>query len=150
MEEKGITSIANVVAKPPSDRDSLEKQFFVMYLKLRVPFFIDFDKKTLKFIMERISCQFFKKGKIVQEFGQEGDQMLVVIDGELSCYFKKSSENIGDNEPEVVIGPNDTWGENTMTNEINFEYTVRASKKTLVMRLDKKDLIEVLQHVKVI
>jgi len=37
-----------------------------------------------------------------------------------------------------------------MTEEIKWDYSVRASKKTLVMSIDKKDLIEVLQHVKVI
>ena len=59
-------------------------------------------------------------------------------------------ENITDEKSDVVVGPNETWGDGAMTDEINFEHTVRASKKTLVMRVDKKDLIEVLQHVKVI
>lgn len=62
LESKGITSIASVASKPPSDRDDTEKQFFVMFLKLRIPFFADFDKKALKVIMERMLCQDYRRG----------------------------------------------------------------------------------------
>ena len=61
MESKGITSMSNISSKPPGDRDETEKQFFVMFLKLRVPFFADFDKKTLRPVMERMLCSFYKK-----------------------------------------------------------------------------------------
>ena len=37
-----------------------------------------------------------------------------------------------------------------MTEEIKYDYSVKAGKKSLCMSIDKKDLIEVLQHVKVI
>ena len=151
MESKGIVSIANIISKPPSDRDNIEKQFFVMFLKLKVPFFKDFDKKTLKFIMERTSSQFFKKGKVVHEYGLAADHMLVVIDGQLSCYYETIIENVSpDQEPDMVVSSNETWGEDCMTEEIKWNYSVRATKKTLVMNVHKKDLLEVLQHVKVI
>lgn len=115
-----------------------------MYLKLRVPFFADFDKKTLKFIMERTGSSFFKKGKIVQEYGHEADHMLMVIDGELSCFFHKSVDQIAECTPDLVIGPGETWGDDALTDEITWEYSVKATKKALVMNFSKKDLIEVL------
>ena len=145
MEQKGIVSIANIISKPPSDRDNIEKQFFVMFLKLRVPFFRDFDKKTLRFIMERTSSQFFRKGKTVHEYGEDGDHMIVVIDGQLACYYQRHISDITpDQEPDQTVDPNEAWGEDCMTEEIKWDYSVRASKKTLVMSIDKKDLIEVL------
>jgi len=30
-----------------------------MFLKLKIPFFADFDKKTLKLVMERMVAQFY-------------------------------------------------------------------------------------------
>jgi len=43
-----------------------------------------------------------------------------------------------------------TWGEDAMTEELKWDGTVMALKKSLVLSLHKKDLIEVLSHVKVV
>lgn len=56
LEREGISTIAAVAYKPFIDRDEGEKQFFIMWLKMRMPFFADFDKKTLRVIMERFKC----------------------------------------------------------------------------------------------
>ena len=61
LERKGVCSISAIASKAPSQRDSVEKQYFTMFLKMRVPFFLNFDKKTIKLIMERINCQWVNR-----------------------------------------------------------------------------------------
>ena len=55
LERKGVCSISAISSKGPSERDHVERQFFVMFLKMRVSFFKDFDKKTIRGLMDRIN-----------------------------------------------------------------------------------------------
>jgi hypothetical protein len=41
-----------------------------------------------------------------------------------------------------------SWGEEAMTEDQNWEHSIKATKKSLVLAMHKKDLIEVLSHVK--
>jgi len=70
-EAVGILNISSIAMKPPVDRDDSEKQFFVMFLKLRVAFFKDFDKKTLRLLMERMLCRSFLRREVVAALGAE-------------------------------------------------------------------------------
>ena len=121
MESKGITSMANIASKPPGDRDEVEKQFFIMFLKLRVPFFADFDKKTLRPVMERMLCNFYKKHQIVCKKGEDAEHMMIVIDGELSAYEGVDHEDVTkDLLPTNLISILGTWGEDAMTEDENW------------------------------
>ena len=57
-----------------------------MFLKLKVPFFADFDKKTLKLVMERMLCSYLKRGQVVSKYKDEADQLYIVITGKLGSY----------------------------------------------------------------
>ena len=50
-ESKGIMNISKIVQIVHKDRKEQEKQFFIMFLKLRVDFFKSFEKKTLEFMI---------------------------------------------------------------------------------------------------
>ena len=59
-----------------------------MFLKIRVPFFSNFDKKTLRTMMERMGCTYYKRGQVVQKFKDDAEEMKVVLSGKLA-EFKK-------------------------------------------------------------
>ena len=120
-----------------------------MFLKLRVPFFADFDKKTLRPVMERMLCNFYKKNQIVCQFNESAECMMIVIDGELGAFENLLPEEIQkDSLPTKQIDQLGTWGESAMTEDESWNHTLKATKKSLVLSLQKKDLIEVLSHVK--
>lgn len=120
-----------------------------MFLKLRVPFFADFDKKTLRPVMERMLCNFYKKHQIVARLGDNAECLMIVLDGELGAYEGIGHEDITkDLIPTTTIATLGTWGETGMTEDETWMHTVKATKKSLVLSLLKKDLIEVLSHVK--
>ena len=121
-----------------------------MFLKLKVPFFADFDKKTLKLVMERMLCSYLKRGQVVSKYKDEADQLYIVITGKLGSYFNVRHHDAEGSTPDKVYEPYSTWGDDAMTEEVKWESTVMALKKSLVLSLHKKDLIEVLQHVKVV
>ena len=98
LESKGITSIASVASKPPAERDESEKQYFIMWLKLRMPFFADFDKRTLRVVVERFLCQDYKRNQVVTKFEKEADQMYVVIQGAVGEYDGTRWDCIEDNQ----------------------------------------------------
>jgi len=98
--------MANIAMKPPSDRDAAEKQFFVMYLKLRVPFFSDFDKKTLRMVMERMLCSLFDKQRIIEEFGKPLEQMHIILNGAIGQFPKMNKFKAKDATPHAVIEKN--------------------------------------------
>ena len=149
-QNQGITSIANVASTPPTERDDAERQFFVMFLKLKVPFFADFDKKTLKLVMDRMLCSYLKKNQVITKFRDVADQIYIVINGRLGEYDGVSHHDCKGLEPNEYYEPYQTWGDEAMTEDFKWESTIMALKKSLVISLHKKDLIEVLQHVKVV
>ena len=81
LERKNVCSISAIASKAPSQRDAVERQYFIMFLKMRVPFFQTFDKKTIRLIMERINCNWVNRNQIVCRFKDSGEQMYVLITG---------------------------------------------------------------------
>ena len=115
-----------------------------MFLKLKVPFFADFDKKTLKLVMERMLCSYLKGKQVVSKFKDEADQLYIVITGKLGNYIGVRHHDAEEATPDSMYEPFETWGDDAMTEEVKWESTVMALKKSLVLSLHKKDLIEVL------
>ena len=74
---------------------------------------------------------------------------MIVLDGELGAYEGIGHEDVTkDLIPTTTIATLGTWGETGMTEDETWTHTVKATKKSLVLSLLKKDLIEVLSHVK--
>ena len=80
-ETKGTNSIVNVAAKAPSDRTKADKKFFVMFLKLKIPFFADFDKKTLKLVIERMVAQYYPTHATIHTLNEEAECINMVLTG---------------------------------------------------------------------
>lgn len=56
-----------------------------------------------------------------------------------------------DTEPDELYAPFESIGEDEMKHEnLKWESTIQATKKSVVMILTKKDLVDVLEHVKTI
>lgn len=80
--------MASIAAKPPNERDESEKKFFVLFLKLRVPFFSSFNRRTLRIIIERISVQFLRRDQYLTQFERQADFLYVMIQGQLAEFYE--------------------------------------------------------------
>lgn len=130
-----------------------------MFLKLRVRFFEDFDKKTLRLVMERMLCQVFRRNTIVARNGEQAENISIVINGRLTGYedvpaedverCKNDRKKLGDVD-ENIYEAMDSFGDDAMADDCEWEETIIADKKSLVLSIHKKDMIEVLSHVKVL
>ena len=75
--------------------------------------------------------------------------MYIVISGEVHQYDGLHAHELDGQEPDHKYQELMTWGEEAMTTDIQWEATTKALRKTLVLTLQRRDLIEVLSHVKV-
>ena len=100
--------------------------------------------------MERMLFIYLKKGQFVSRFKHDAEQVYIVITGKLGEYKNVAHNRIDGHTPDSIYEPYMTWGEDAMTEELKWDGTVMALKKSLVLSLHKKDLIEVLSHVKVV
>lgn len=131
-----------------------------MFLKLRVKFFEDFDKKTLRLVMERMLCQIFRRNTIIARNGEPAENIYIVINGKLTGYEDTAAEEVekckndrkklGDDIDENQYEAMDSFGDDAMAEDCEWEETIIADKKSLLLSIHKKDMIEVLSHVKVL
>ena len=135
--------------KLPNDRDDSEKQFFVMFLKLRVPFFADFDKKTLKLIMDRFITSNYKRSQVLAEYSSHMTKLFIVLNGKIGQYdgYKSRDDRKRLN---MVYEENQAFGEEGMTTNLYWQSCYISEKPTMLLVLSKKDLIEALSNAKVI
>ena len=75
--------------------------------------------------------------------------MYIVISGEVCQWDGLHPQEIEGQEPDHKYQELMTWGEEAMTTDLLWEATTKALRKTLVLTLQRRDLIEVLSHVKV-
>lgn len=77
--------------------------------------------------------------------------MIIVIKGELSEYIEIKHSKLEDDTPiDRIYKKMSIIGERSMTEEYTWPSTIKTLKKSLLLCLPKKDLIEVLEYVKVI
>ena len=79
-------NINKIALKLPTSRDEAEKQFLIMFLKLKVPFFKEFDKKTLRMVMDRCVTTNYKRSQVVSEFEADMNKMHMLLSGKLGKY----------------------------------------------------------------
>lgn len=85
-----------------------------MFLKMRVPFFQTFDKKTIRLIMERINCNWVNRNQVVCRFKDSGEQMYVLITGQVGEYIGIKHNAVDDAEPDEIYEPVSTFGEDNL------------------------------------
>ena len=117
----------------------------MMFLKLRVPFFADFDKKTLKLVAERFVFRIYQPKEVINTYNEDATVLYVVIRGEVGHYYGlKPSQISADANPEGLSMDIMSWGHEGMAQDKKWYFTSMALKKTMLICLDKRDLIEVL------
>lgn len=122
-----------------------------MFLKLRVPFFASFDKRALRLVIDRVSISFLRRDQVLTQYGRTAEHLYTVISGQLAEYEATHAVAVKEStEPDATIEPYSTFGEECMATAIKWPSTITAMKKSVVVSLHKKDLVEVLEHVKVI
>ena len=92
----------------------------------------------------------YQAGQIVAKYKNEAECMNIVLSGELGQFDRINSNKTDGLTPNKILLPIDTFGEECMTQEVIEEATVKAMRKSIVLQLYKKDLIEVISHVKVV
>ena len=121
----------------------------LMWLKLRMPFFADFDKKSLKVIADKITCLEFKKDKVITRFGKSAEQMFMVIFGKIGAYNDTHPEKIcEDQKPDRVFKEMDIIGEEAVMGEMNWPFSLKVISKCQVLALHRRDLVDSLTTVK--
>lgn len=100
--------------------------------------------------MERINCEWYNRNQIVCRFKDQGEQMYVLVTGQVGQYNAIRYNMTEDAVPDEVYEPISTFGEENLRKDSNWDATFKALKRTLLLIIMKKDLIEVLQHVKVL
>ena len=114
-----------------------------MWLKLRMPFFADFNKKSLKVIADRFVCLDFRPDKIVTKFDKPADQMYIVLSGTVASYNKTVYDNIQvDQKPSKIYKAMDRIGEECMMGEMNWMSTTKTLSKCKLITLHRRDLID--------
>ena len=116
-----------------------------MFLKMRVPFFSDFDKKTLKLVSERFAYRMYSTNESINKFNEEAETLFVVVSGRVGHFNSKNKEELtNQDKPDSLSTEIMNWGHEGMTQDKKWNHTSIALKKTMVICLDKRDLIEVL------
>jgi hypothetical protein len=147
-EKIGILNISKIAMKTTNHRDPTEKQFFVMFLKLRVPFFKEFDKRTLRFVMDRSVTTTCLRSQVVAEYKSNMNKMHVVLEGRLGRYDGHRSRS-DQKEISHIFEEGAVLGEEGMTDPVTWKSCVLAETKSVLLTLGKRDLIEMLQTAKV-
>ena len=68
-----------------------------MFIKLRFPFFANFDKKTLRLISERLSYQLIQKDQFVTFVGENANEIFLSVSGCFAQYFGQKAIKINEN-----------------------------------------------------
>ena len=77
--------------------------------------------------------------------------MIIVIKGELAEYIEVKHSKVEEDTPvDRIHKKMSIIGEKCMTEDYTWQSTIKTVKKSLLLCLPKKDLIEVLEYVKVI
>jgi hypothetical protein len=77
--------------------------------------------------------------------------LIIVIKGELAEYIEIKHTKLEEDTPvDRIHKKMSIIGEKCMTEEYTWPSTIKTVKKSLLLSLPKKDLIEVLEYVKVI
>lgn len=89
-----------------------------MFLKLRVPFFADFDKKTLRLVSERFAFRIYQIKETINTYGEDANLLYVVVRGEVGHYYgiKKDQITNGTN-PEGLSTEIMSWGHEGMAQD---------------------------------
>ena len=81
-----MLNISEIAMKPVSERTQIERQFYIMFLKLRITYFKHFSKKTLRLLVERMVSKMYRRGDILSKFKDKQDEMIIIISGKVGEY----------------------------------------------------------------
>ena len=145
FESEGIVNIENVSTKEPTLRSEEELVFMQSYLKFRVPFFKTFEKQVLELLTKKLKGIWFNNGDIVMRKDEIGDCMYCLIKGEVAVFIDTEMNNCI-----VTLKENKVFGERALEHDDKRTASIVAKQKSLCLKLDKNDFLEVIFHVKML
>lgn len=148
-ESLGVLNISEIAMKPLSERTEIERQFYIMFLKLRISYFKNFSKKTLKLLVERMVSKMYRRGDYLSKFKEKQEEMIIIISGKVGEFPYMHPRDIMSHVlPETILLDHEIICPQAMLAPYHQKSTFRAIRHTICISLMKKDLQEVMQHLK--
>ncbi|MGI5864036.1 MAG: cyclic nucleotide-binding domain-containing protein [Myxococcales bacterium] len=104
------------------------------------PLFRPFDKKTRNGLVERFKSREVGEGEVVLSEGRMSDGLFVLMSGELEVSKTKEGAEV----PLAALKEGDVFGEISLLTKSPATATVRAAKRSTVLRLPREDFDEVI------
>lgn len=106
-----------------------------------VPIFRSFSSEQLAEVAERTSMVEFAAEESILELGDAGQALYVLVEGEVQVVYPSRAEPV-----ELArLGPGDFFGEMSLLNERPRSATVRTTRPTRALKLEKRAFQELLQ-----
>ena len=97
--------------------------------------------------MDRMLCKDYQRHDVIVEYKKPQDSLVIVLSGRMAKYSKKKAFIIEkDTKIDGYIEALEDIGKDGMTEFQAWQATYLAAKKTMVISLTKRDLIDVLSN----
>lgn len=142
MMKSGSYSVKQILKTEVHDRTENEKFFLRQHLKLNVPFFGNYEGSILNNICNQLHQRMYNKGEVIVRKGDVGNEMFVILVGEVGVYFDDDLKHCI-----VELNENKTFGDRSLQNEEVRSAHIVAHKVTVCLVLSKTDFYEQVFHI---
>lgn len=71
-----------------------DKFYYRMHLQIKIPFFERYDRLTMINICKKLKQKVYDRGEVICKKGDYGDEMIIVLIGELAVKEQGNAHNI--------------------------------------------------------
>jgi len=142
MQKGGKYSVKKIIKVEVVDRTEAQHFYLRMHLKIHVPFFANYEGVTLHNICNHLKQKVFDRGDVIVQKGEMGEEMYVILLGEVGVYFDDELQNCV-----VSLGENKVFGERSLQNSEERTANIVAHKVTVCLVLSKSDFNEQVFHI---
>lgn len=105
----------------------------------KVPIFAKLDKSTISEIAKLLTIKRFSKNELIIKFGDSGDTMYFILDGEVEV-------DIVDKNKVILLKNEDFFGEIALLKDVKRTATVIAKKRCEMLELSAYDLKKLIRY----
>jgi rhodanese-related sulfurtransferase len=138
-DQTGIYEVGDITAPFKTDEAA---DWMTILLQTRV--FQRIPPANIQSIFLRMRRVPFHAGEVVIQQGANGDCFYAIVSGK--CSVTRETPLNAKGIPLAELGPGDAFGEEALISEAKRSATVRMLSQGVLMRLDKKDFVELIQE----